>query len=181
MNIEIPQNKYNNLTREERSARYNLKNDTNIVIKSAEKGPGVVFWEANDYIEETEKQFGDKDIDEEVCNDPGFLLNTIIKAKIWKRGDLNADTLKCFMVKDPKFARLYLLPKIHKRLHDVRPVILNCGYYSEHISSFLDFHLKPLAREVKFFIKDTNDILKTLRSLPNLPDDIVLCNVDVAS
>ena len=37
-------------------------------------------------------------------------------------------------VKDPKFARFYLLPKIHKRLHDVpgRPVISNCGFYTEN-------------------------------------------------
>ena len=91
------------------------------------------------------------------------------------RGDMRADKIKYFMVKDPKFARFYLLPKIHKRLHDVpgRPVISNCGYYTENISSFLDFHLQPLAREVKSYIKDTNDFLKKLRSLPNLPDDII--------
>ena len=55
------------------------------------------------------------------------------------------------MVKDPKFDRFYLLPKIQKRLHDVpgRPVISNYRYYTENISSFLDFHLQPLAREVK--------------------------------
>ena len=32
--------------------------------------------------------------------------------------------------------------------------------------------------EVKFYIKDTNDFLKKLSSLPNLPD-IILCPVDV--
>ena len=81
------------------------------------------------------------------------------------------------MVKDPKFARFYLLPKIRKRLHDVpcRPVISNCGYYTENISSFL----QPLAREVRSYMKDTNDFLKKLRSLSNLPDDIILCTVDV--
>ena len=42
MNIEILQSKYNNLTREERSAIYNLKNDKNVVIKSADKGSAVV-------------------------------------------------------------------------------------------------------------------------------------------
>ena len=85
------------------------------------------------------------------------------------------------MVKDQKFACFYLLPKIHKRLHDVpgRPVISNCNYYTENISSFLDFHLQPLARGVKSYIKDTNHFFKKLRSLPNLPDDIILCTVDV--
>ena len=140
MNIEIPQNKYNNLTKEERSALYNLKNDKNIVLKSADKGSAVVVWDTDDYIKEAEKQHGDKEIYEEVCNDPKPLISTIHKAieKIWKRGDLNADTIKYFIVKDPKFARFYLFPKIHKRLHDVpgRSVISNCGYYTENISSF---------------------------------------------
>ena len=153
MNIEIPQNKYNNLTREERSALYNLKNHKNIVIKSADKDSAVVVWDRDDYIKEAEKQLGDKEIYEEVCNDLEPLISTIHNAieKIRLRGDLSADAIKYFMVKDSKFARFYLLPKIHKRLHDVpgRPVISNCGYYTENISSFLDFHLQPLAREVK--------------------------------
>ena len=43
MNIEVPQDKYINLTREERSALYKLKTEKkNIVIKSADKGSSVV-------------------------------------------------------------------------------------------------------------------------------------------
>ena len=42
MNIEIPQNKCNNLTREGQGALYNLKNEKNIVIKSADKGSAVI-------------------------------------------------------------------------------------------------------------------------------------------
>ena len=51
-------------------------------------------------------------------------------------------------------------------------------YSHDNTSSFLDFHLQSLAREVKYYIKDTNDFLKKLRSLPNLPDDIILCTRD---
>ena len=53
-----------------------------------------------------------------MSNDPQHLIDTIHRAveKIRKRGDLSADSIKYFMVKDPKFARFYLLPKIHKRL-----------------------------------------------------------------
>ena len=39
--------------------------------------------------------------------------------------------------------------------------------------------MQPLAREVKSYIKDTNDFFKKLRSLLNLPDDIILCTADV--
>ena len=52
MNIEIPQNKYNNLTREERRALYDLKNDKNIIRKSADKGSALVVWDREDYIKE---------------------------------------------------------------------------------------------------------------------------------
>ena len=74
---------------------------------------------------------------EEVSNDPNVLDNTIIKAleKICLRGDLSNDTLSYFAVEVPKFATFYLLPKIHKRLHNVpgRSVIPNCGFYAENI------------------------------------------------
>ena len=100
-----------------------------------------------------------------MSNDPQSLINTIHGAveKIRKRGDLSADNIKYFMVKGPKFARFYLLPKIHERLENVpgRPVT-NCGFYTENISAFLDFHLQPLTREGKSYIKDDNDFfLKT--------------------
>ena len=103
MNIEIPQNKYNNLTREERTALYDLKTDKNIIIKSADKGSAVVVWDGEDYIKEAEKQLGDKDVYQEVCNEAEPLISTIHKAieKIRKRGDLDADTIKYFMAKDP--------------------------------------------------------------------------------
>ena len=66
---------------------------------------------------------------EEVPNDPNVLINSIMKAleKISLRGNLSIDTVNYFLVKYPKFARFYLLPKIHKRLHEVpgRLVISN--------------------------------------------------------
>ena len=83
-------------------------------------------------------------------------MKVLEKIRLW--GDLSKDTLDYFLVKDPKFTRFCLLPKIHKRLHDVpgRPVISNCGYYIENISPFLDYHLQPLAQKVKLYNKDTN-------------------------
>ena len=47
---------YYNLTREERQAMYNLKNDQSIVIKEADKGSAVVIWDKKDYLMEAEKQ-----------------------------------------------------------------------------------------------------------------------------
>ena len=46
-----------------------------------------------------------------------IILNTL--ENICKKGDVCTDTLNYFLIKDGKFTRLYLLPKIHKRLHNV--------------------------------------------------------------
>ena len=42
LDIDIPKDKFNNLSKEERDALYSLKNDNTIVIKGADKGSGVV-------------------------------------------------------------------------------------------------------------------------------------------
>ena len=116
MKIEIPKDKYNNLTSKERQALYDLKNDKNIVIKAADKGSAVVVWDREDYIKEAEKQLEDSDVYEEVPDDPEPLISTIHRTieKNRKIGGLKKETIKYFEVKHPKLARFYLLPKIRK-------------------------------------------------------------------
>ena len=53
------------------------------------------------------------------------------------------------------------------------------GCYTDNISSCLDFHLQPIAKKVKSYMKDTNDFLKKLRSLTNLPGKSLLCTMDL--
>ena len=160
LDIEIPSKRYKNLTKEERDALYSLRGDSTIIIKGSDKSSVVVFWDRKDYLKEAYKQLEDREVSEEVSNDSNVLVNTTIKAleKIRLRGDLSGDTLNYFVVEDTKFARFYLLPQIHKRLHNVlgRPIIANCGFYTENISSFSDYHLEPLAQKVKSYMKDTN-------------------------
>ena len=114
MKVEIPKDKFNNLTKSERKALYDLKNDKSIVIKSADKGSAVVVWDREDYIKEAEKQLGDEQVYEEVSNDAAPFLKGIneVIAKIRKRGDRKRHKLDYFIMKDPKFARFYLLPKV---------------------------------------------------------------------
>ena len=64
MKIDIPKNKYNNLTSKERQALYDLNNNKNIVFKGANKESVVVVWDKEDYIKEAEKQLGNSDVSE---------------------------------------------------------------------------------------------------------------------
>ena len=60
---------------------------------------------------------------------------------------------------------MYLLPKIHKGPCDVLgcPVILNCGTATEKVSEFLEYHLKPVMKGGKSYIKDINNFLEKLK------------------
>ena len=163
---------------------YAIRDDNSIIIKEADKGSAVVVWDKCDYIAEASKQLNDKNVYEEMSGDiVSPLIDTVrhCLAKVKLRGDICNETIDYFFANKPRVGRFYLLPKIHKRLFSVpgRPVISNSTYFTENVSSFLDFHLKPLCQKVKSFIKDTNDFLKKLRDLPPLPDDFIMCTIDV--
>ena len=77
--------------------------------------PSCIFWAAIEVLIPNKQCqhdlhylfLGDREVLEEVPNDPNVLINTIMKTleKIRLRGDLSSDTLNYFLVKDPKFAR----------------------------------------------------------------------------
>ena len=48
LDIDIPKNKFNNLSKEERDALYSLKNTNTIVITDADKGYRIVVWDTED-------------------------------------------------------------------------------------------------------------------------------------
>ena len=92
MKVDVPKDKFKNLTNSERKASYDLKNDKSIVIKGADRGSAVVVWDREEYINEAEKQLGDEEVYEEVSNNAASLLKTInaVISKIRKRSDLKS-------------------------------------------------------------------------------------------
>ena len=139
------------------------------------------FGGREDYLKEAYKQLEDMEVFDEVSNDPNVLVNTKVKAfeKIRLRCDLSSYTLNYFAAEDPKFTGFHVLPKIHKRLQNVpgRPVVSNCDFYTENISSLLDYHLQPLIQKVKSDIKNINHFLNKMKKLGNLPDGPILCTM----
>lgn len=47
-----------------------------------------------------------------------------------------------------------------------------------NISTYLDFHMQPLAKQVQSFIQDT-DIFEEEKNLPSLPEEFLLLSKDV--
>ena len=55
----------------------------------------------------------------------------------------------------------------------------DCGFFTENISLFLDFHLQPLAQKVKSYIKYTNYFLRKIKESAQLPENTIPSTTDV--
>ena len=114
-----------------------LADDRSIVIKKADKGSTVVVWDRNDYILDAEKQFSDANVYKDVSFNWNILQELVgtsnqLFQNLKSKEKISDKQLKYFTYEYKKVSnlgKLYLLPKIHKRLHNVpgRPVISNCG------------------------------------------------------
>ena len=94
MNLGPIKHKHNNLTREERKALHDLRNDTSIIIKEADKGSVVVIWDKEDHLKEAEEQLSWKEMYEEVTDDPSPTIDTMHRTleKIRKRDDIDSNS-----------------------------------------------------------------------------------------
>ena len=67
--------------------------------------------------------------------------------------------------------KLYLLPKIHKRLSNVpgRPVISNSGAPTQKVSEFLDNHMQTIMIKGWSYVKDSQDFINKSHKLGKIP------------
>ena len=138
-----------NMTKERWDALRGLADGRSIVNKKADKDSCVAVWCTDDYNKEAENQLKDNTVYKDVNFKETMLSDLVDKSnKLFK----SLHSCKCITEKELKhfsyqfkkttnLGKLYLLPKIHKRLSNVpgRPVISNCGTPTEKASEFLDF------------------------------------------
>ena len=71
--------------------------------------------------------------------------------------------------------------KVHKKDVPGRPVVSACGSATEGMSEIVDFFLQPYLPTIPSFIKDTDDLIRRIRNIIELPSDVLLVTVDVVS
>ena len=181
--------RYSNLSQEERRTITTLADDRSIVIKKADKGSGIVVCDRADYLRKAEKQLLDKNVYQEVQSKKQMLSNLVDTSNKFFRGlktkgFIAEKELKYFTYEYKKacnLGKMYLLPKIHKRLSDVpgRPVISNCGMPTEKVSEFLDYQLKPVMQNGKSYIRDSGHFLERIKNINTLPENAMIVTADV--
>ena len=134
-----------NLDKEEWMAMKDLAEDKSIIIKSADKGFCVVIWDREDYLAEAEKQLGDEHTYRKVENFSEKDLRKLVEKsnsffqKLLRKKLITQEEFKYFsyeLKNNTYLGKMYLLPKIHKRLEKVprpsvriRPTILMAEIY----------------------------------------------------
>ena len=138
---------------------------------------------------ETEKQLNDKAVYKDVNFDKDLIPNLTSKSNrlfesLKQRQLITQKEFKYFRFEFKKtcnLGKLYLLPKIHKRLSNVpgRPVISNCGAPREKVSEFLDSNMQPIMIKGWSYIKDSQDFISKSRKLGKITDNAILVTTDV--
>ena len=60
-----------------------------------------------------------------------------------------------------------------------RPVISGCNTPTEQLSEFVDAQLKPLVPRIASYAQDSNDMLRKLKDMERLPENVILVTIDV--
>ena len=183
VNRTSPTHTGSNLTQGELDTLKDLKLDTDLVIKSADKGGAIVLQNRQDYLKEGLRQLSNVNHYERSTTtlfDASSKKIKIYLTNLVKANYLPSNAHLNLTYKNPRLPSLYLLPKIHKAGNPGRPIISACGGPTEKISSFVDSILKPFVTALPSHVKDTTHFLNLIHDL-HLPTNHTLMTIDVSS
>ena len=174
----------NNLSKREREALDRLSNNKEIVIKPADKGGATVILNAIDYVEEAKRQLDNeiyyKKVESDLTSEHEQLINQCLDTYKNNR-ELEQEIAKLLKPVKSRTPIFYMLPKIHKVNNPGRPVVSSVTSHTEKLSAYVDEFLRPLARKLQSYIRDTSDFITQLRVLGQLPARCYLATLDVSS
>ncbi|CAJ0933513.1 unnamed protein product, partial [Ranitomeya imitator] len=177
-----------NLNSSEKQALDSLSRNKNIIIKPADKGGATVVMNRNQYTAEVRRQLSDPTTYRKLHTDPTYNVRQKITTILNKHHQLKTiDTkTRTYLINHhpPVIPVLYILPKIHKDLHNPpgRPIVASTNSILNPLSIFLEKILTPHARSTtKSYILDTGDFLDKIHNIRKIPPESILCTLDVNS
>ena len=175
-----------NISLEEKLAITSLKNNSEIVIKPADKGSAVVVMNRCDYLAEGYRQLSDRKFYQQLESNPTDdyrkEINSVIDS-MYARGEIDTSVHNYLYSHECRTSVFYLLPKIHKGVTPPpgRPILSANGCPTEKISQFVDHFLSKTASAHASYVKDTTHFLQIIRNIDRLPPGSLLASFDVQS
>lgn len=162
----------------------NLRSNTNLVIKEADKGSAVVIMNLDYYTDLILSMLNNNTYYETVSNyNKNRIMNKLTVLLHLYRKSLTEKELDYLTNFNSKTSNFYGLPKVHKSkiINDecknatssyvqivkpndlkLRPIVAGPVCETNRLSNFLDILLKPLLKHVRSFIRDDFDFLNHL-------------------
>ena len=182
VNIRKPKN---NLSPAERKALKDLKNNTEINIRKADKGTSSVFMSLTDKINEGQIQLDNvehyRPLAEPMVEETSRKVQKLITA-LHNEHHIDEMTKKwlCQTPNPPRIPVFYTLTKIHKPTPVGRPIISGVSGPTEKLSAFVEKLLQPIAQQQKSYLKDTTDFINFIERT-KVPENVILVSMDVTS
>ena len=162
MNVQSKKN-IPSLTADERQAMRNLKRNTEVVIREADKGSAVVVMSRVRCIAEANRQLCDTDVHQQASSAVVFYVIEEIKdilSRLQKSGVITEDMATYAVPVDSKPARFYILPKVHRTGCPGRPIVSAVGSPTEGLSELVDHFIQPFVPNIPSCIRDTQDLFR---------------------
>ncbi|CAK9810876.1 hypothetical protein ANTPLA_LOCUS6713 [Anthophora plagiata] len=167
-----------NITRGEKKALYELKQNKDIVIIPADKGNTTVVMTRQDYTNKITQLLQD-DTYKKIHKDPTKTIERKTTALL-KTAKLPDDIYKSTNPQESRAPRLYGLPKIHKPDVPLRPIVSAIGSPTYNLAKYLTKILKPLTGKTTSHIQNSTHFIQKIQNIRLEPNDI-LVSFDVQS
>lgn len=155
-----------NLTKEESIAFHELLHDGNVVIRPADKGPGIVVLDRDKYITSLEDEMKHGQAYSEADHDltkQSFKKVKKLVHEMEKKGDISKDLASFLIPKYPKPGKLKGNPKIHKKDVPMRTIVSGVDTATEKIAELAEYELRHFVEESPSYIRDTTDFINKLK------------------
>lgn len=162
-----------------------LRQATDVVIRLADKGGGVVIQDYEEYHGEALNILSDKEYYATIKNDPTKeiqeKLSTLL-ASATKDGILTKKEKYFIQIPIPSTPFFYHLPKLHKSTTNPpgRPIISGINGPTCNLSHFIDLYLKDYVKILPSHLKDSDDLIRHLKQV-QMQDNLCLLTLDVTA
>lgn len=151
------------MSQKEKQALKILKQNSNITIKSSDKGGNIVVMDNTFYIDMCEKILSNKDWYQKINMSKIAIFNQQFYQMIdqaYTQNILEKPDWDFIRTTFPKIPTFYSLPKLHKSMDNPsgKPIVSGNGCLTENLSTFIDAHLRPFVTQIPSYIRDTTSV-----------------------
>jgi len=174
----------NNLTRKERRALRELKQNKDIVIKHADKSAGIVVLNRTDYENKVLEMLNDTNTYTRTDTDDTTYVKKQAHKLFFTLFNHNYISKKQFKhlteftAQTPTF---YGIPKIHKKDNPLRPIVSQTNAPTSQVSKYLDKLLETAEKQIPHLLQDTTALLQLIEKNKHITPNTILVTLDVVS